>query len=824
MAGFTLQELQAKGARPKVGGLTLEQLQPKPAEPVFGERIREDLAKRRETFQAGVEAESLGKQTPIETGVQLLGQGAGLVFDIGGELISSAIKLIPGFIKEPLKDVAEDVLNSPIGQAGLNAANAGIETYRAWKQGNPRAARNLESVTNLTLLFPATTAVKATGREVLATTGELAGKAATRLETQLGKQTLQETLDVIKPELTKIEKQAALEAGRGVVKAKILPRRFETITLKPTAREVQMANVLDGVVKKSANAIDNIAAIDRTIARTAINVEEGLRGNNTIFNKAQLKSVLAATKEESRVVFGADKALQNNYNAVIDEMLKQAGKETGNLTGLLQARKNFDRVIDTKFPKLLSNPLGDSVRQNAVRDVRRAVNSFIEEKLPKDNLFRAKLREQNLMYDAIKNIAKKTSSAVDTPAVKRVMAALRQNPLVAGVTGGILTYGALMGMFSNPLVIGTLLLGGSIKLGNVIFTSKMLKQMLINVFRAIESSGSIAGKSESLTALRTIIDKIEKGEISAGLSIKEIPKKKIDSDLVRDLQPLALEARKYREGTQKFGVRYGNEIKEKVIDFYKKGYSSKDIEVATGIHSSRVLSWVDEAGLKRTISESKILYGEDIPKVIELYKQGKNTTEISRELNLAPSSVARWVKEAGITRSNSEVQSILAELGKTNVLGVQSKVSTKFGTIPADSAYEAVRIKQLEADPNIIGIKRATRIPFGENKHYIPDIEIKYKDGSTVIEEIKPVYKLGDEKVVEKEKAARKFYKDKDIEYRVISENDIGVDTFRNINIDDFKFGSEEIKSRFLGAIKKAQFKTKSQLTDFYNQVKGIKE
>ena len=101
------------------------------------------------------------------------------------------------------------------------------------------------------------------------------------------------------------------------------------------------------------------------------------------------------------------------------------------------------------------------------------------------------------------------------------MAALRQNPLVAGVTGGILTYGALMGMFSNPLVIGTLLLGGSIKLGNVIFTSKMLKQMLINVFRAIESSGSIAGKSESLTALRTIIDKIEKGEISAGLSISE---------------------------------------------------------------------------------------------------------------------------------------------------------------------------------------------------------------------------------------------------------------------------------------------------------------
>ena len=290
-------------------------------------------------------------------------------------------------------------------------------------------------------------------------------------------------------------------------------------------------------------------------------------------------------------------------------------------------------------------------------------------------------------------------------------------------------------------------------------------------------------------------------------------------------EPLVVEAKKYKTVSEsKFGVRFNEEVKDRAIQLYKEGKSSTQISKEMGISSASVLSWTEKAGIKRTISQSKILYEKDIPKVIELYKQGKNTTEISKELNLVPSSVARWVKEAGITRSNSEAQSILAELGKTNVLGVRSKVSTKFGVIPADSTYEAIRIKQLEADPNIVSIKRATRIPFGENRHYVPDIEIKYKDGSTIIEEIKPVYKLGDEKIIAKEKAAKEFYKDKNTEYRIITENDIGVDAFKNANLDNLIFGSEEIKSRFLNAINKAKSKTKSQLTDIWNKAQKTPE
>ena len=98
MAGLTLEQLNKIGAKPKqIGGVPLQQLQ-KP-EPTFSERIKEDLAKRRETFGAGVEAQSRQQQTTTETTLQAVGQGAGLLFDVAGEALKSVVDKIPDAIK-----------------------------------------------------------------------------------------------------------------------------------------------------------------------------------------------------------------------------------------------------------------------------------------------------------------------------------------------------------------------------------------------------------------------------------------------------------------------------------------------------------------------------------------------------------------------------------------------------------------------------------------------------------------------------------------------------------------------------------------------------
>lgn len=510
--GYTLEELQSMGAKPTTsGGLTEEQLKNMGAKkvgggddldyltgktteptPSFIERIKQDLIKRGKSVDV--------LNGPIETPLQIVGQGAGFITDILGEAAKSLVEKTPSFIKEPIKHLGADFLETEPAKAGLKAIQGGVEMYQDWKQKNPRLALDLESVVNIGTLLP----IGKGAQLGLKTTGKLAGKGATALEKGLAEQGFKDALEIIKPVLSKTEKQEALEAGRGIVKNRILPRRYEKITLEPTKREIEMAETIKDIVSKSKNPVDNINAIDNEIGRLANVVQEGLKANNTIFNKNQLKTALGKAKEGSRVVFGTDKTLQSSYDAVIDEMLRQVDETSGNLSGLLQARKNFDNIINQKFPNLLSSPMGDSARQNAVRDVRQAVNQFIADKLPEGNEFKELLKKQNLMYDAIGNISKKTASAVDASVVKKVMSLLRENPLTSFATGGILTYGAMMGMFTNPIVIGTLILGGTVKIGKTIVTSKVFKQSLVNILRAWEKVGTAV----DVSAIREIINQL----------------------------------------------------------------------------------------------------------------------------------------------------------------------------------------------------------------------------------------------------------------------------------------------------------------------------
>jgi hypothetical protein len=61
-----------------------------------------------------------------------------------------------------------------------------------------------------------------------------------------------------------------------------------------------------------------------------------------------------------------------------------------------------------------------------------------------------------------------------------------------------------MGMFNNPIVIGTLVLGGTFKLGKAIITSRVLRQSLVSILRALEK----AGKSVDADAIHAIINQL----------------------------------------------------------------------------------------------------------------------------------------------------------------------------------------------------------------------------------------------------------------------------------------------------------------------------
>jgi hypothetical protein len=158
MAGYTLEQLKSMGAKKQ--GFTLDELKKTtpPSIPAtkqsLASRILSDLTKRGKTaiqeFGKGVS----GEISPMEGGIRALGQAAGGITDIIGEGIKSAVDIVPDVIKEPIKKVGVDILQTEAGKAGLNAIKAGVDVYSQWKSKNPRIAEDLEAIVNIGSLLP----------------------------------------------------------------------------------------------------------------------------------------------------------------------------------------------------------------------------------------------------------------------------------------------------------------------------------------------------------------------------------------------------------------------------------------------------------------------------------------------------------------------------------------------------------------------------------------------------------------------------------------------------------------------------------------------
>jgi len=218
-------------------------------------------------------------------------------------------------------------------------------------------------------------------------------------------------------------------------------------------------------------------------------VEEGIKQNDAIFNNSQLRSFLDDAKAESQVIFGGDKTLEKNYDTIIDEFVKIQNSKSNKLSDLLQSRKDFDAVINKKFPNIFDKFGTDNVRANAVKDVRNKVNQFIAEALPEGNEFRDELFEISDMYKAIDNIAAQTAGKVNKNIIERTTNFIRKNPIlsVAGATG--LTISSLTGVLANPVTLSILAGGTAIKLGKRTVSSRNLKRALVSILEQVEEKG-----------------------------------------------------------------------------------------------------------------------------------------------------------------------------------------------------------------------------------------------------------------------------------------------------------------------------------------------
>jgi len=479
----------------------------------FTSGVQSSLQARREELASGLEEPGV---TLPEKVLQTAGAGAGLGWDIVGEALKS---FTPDFVKKTLGYAGEKLLQlNPQIQTGLEYLGQGLNVYNEFAKTHPRVARDVNSLVNILAYFIPTKGAKA-GKVMAKEEIPVIGEIATAGVEKIASKPYQEALRVVTKtpeELSKGERAIAYQQERGVVKRGGLIQLYsKQPAFIPSATEEEMAKSVTGIVKeKGVTPFENIANVNVEVSKVNKSVMEGLKNSKditTIFNTNQLKSYLGDVKESSRVVFGGDKTLESAYDSVIDTFMNIMENKPKTLESVLEARKTFDGIIKSKFPKLFdkvfNGGIGDNARWNAVMDVRMAANDFIAGKLPEGNIFKAQLKQETTMLRASKTIAEKASAGVNLGTLSRLGTFLSKHPTIEVIGGAGLIVGA--GMWGgvirdaivNPIVVGMLIAGETFKLGKVVLTS----DMAIKIYQNILTKGAKYLSTQESNAIKSLI-------------------------------------------------------------------------------------------------------------------------------------------------------------------------------------------------------------------------------------------------------------------------------------------------------------------------------
>lgn len=178
--------------------------------------------------------------------------------------------------------------------------------------------------------------------------------------------------EMIKPNLTPTEQVQAVKEGRIVSDGTL-----GTITHLPSDHEVQMIAAAKPYVTPAKNELEAVANMKDGISTEATALKDSLDKTGATFTKSQVIGKL--NKLEEPTLVSSDATLQRAYTLVKKKAIDLT-PEGGKLGDLLQVRKDFDTFIDKQFPNLYSSEQLTPMK-SAIKDVRNALNDVIDERL-----------------------------------------------------------------------------------------------------------------------------------------------------------------------------------------------------------------------------------------------------------------------------------------------------------------------------------------------------------------------------------------------------------------------------------------------------------
>lgn len=363
------------GNKPAIAAPVAEKA-PAPMELSFMERVGQDIEKRREIGQSLV-------GTPVEKFTAGIGKvGAGIVQDVAGEAVKSAVSAIPEGVKQGAKEIAQQwVTENPImakklstgAKFGLEMAAKGADTYRMWAKQNPRIAQQLESVVNVAMTIPV---VGATGKAAELTTKAVPMAAKATGEITTVRPIAKGLLAPSEEKLAKTTQALHSKATATIESAKDSGVKYDPQSLESLSGDLDNIKQLSTAGERSS-ASGTVAEIEKI--KTAILGPMTKAGERDIsLADTSLRNLIGFSNKlgELSKLKGAEGAAARTAKGIVDDAI-QSGKAVEGDVSAIGKVADFKKEWGTfRTHETLANIL----QADSAKEIRNRMRSFVDSK------------------------------------------------------------------------------------------------------------------------------------------------------------------------------------------------------------------------------------------------------------------------------------------------------------------------------------------------------------------------------------------------------------------------------------------------------------
>lgn len=417
-------------------------------QPSFLDRVKQDYQNRVDNAQkfanAGVSGEKPMWQAIPEMGRELV---TAPISDVTGEALKSFYDTTAApQVKRGFSQIGNYIANSPVGTAINSVSNK----YGKLEKQYPNATDAINSIAGFAGDVGNIAGIRKVGNLLSSTVGGLSKEAGNALvksgNSALSSNKMKFAQDLVSPlNDTKTARIAAVENMD-------VSGPFQTAKPIPTRQEMESAaNVADIVsprntMQKNYNLVHNAIGKEAKKLKSALDrsnvsfvVSDPYAGNQNVF-KPVLQNAIEELNKNTTLVGDSKKiaiGLVNKMNEFVD-----ANPATP--SGLLEARKQFDKFVQAGKPKIFDQNIENGISAaNSV--IRNTTNDFISQAVP-DAAVKASLARQSSMYRALDNIAPKAAKEAST-AISRFGQKLdKAIPIKNAVTRHIIEGSGLIGL------------------------------------------------------------------------------------------------------------------------------------------------------------------------------------------------------------------------------------------------------------------------------------------------------------------------------------------------------------------------------------------